>query len=218
MGQIGNKEQYSEYLDTVFPDSKIKDIVWHGSSSDERFEDFDPETIGSLDGGFFGKGFYFSKDKELAESYQKMRKSDGFLYGIKLNLENPYFWKENQKNFNYIHLIDLKNTPKGDILINKDYDDGWAEELTKKYNKMYSSKIESINSIEYADEINRLARVGAEFLKDKGYDGSIAINPISKKEEYVAFNSEQIHILGSKQDIEKFKEFISSTKLEQVTV
>ena len=30
---IGTQEQYSRYLDTIFPDSKIKDIVYHGAIS-----------------------------------------------------------------------------------------------------------------------------------------------------------------------------------------
>jgi len=29
--QIGTEEQYSEYLDTIFPESKVRDIVYHGS-------------------------------------------------------------------------------------------------------------------------------------------------------------------------------------------
>ena len=28
--EIGTEEQYNAYLDTVFPDSKVKDIVYHG--------------------------------------------------------------------------------------------------------------------------------------------------------------------------------------------
>ena len=204
------KELYSKYLDTIFPESKVKDIVWHGSRSEERFENFDSQKIGDLDGGFFGKGFYFSEHKELAETYRSMRKnSNGSLYAIKLNLKNPYMWKDNQKNFLYINKIDLKNTPKGDILIDKDFEDDWVEELTKRYNEKYSDKIESVDSIEYADELNKLASIGTDFLKDRGYDGSIAVNPISKQKEFVAFDESEIHILGSRKDIEYFRNFVS---------
>lgn len=31
LNTIGTEEQYSQYLNTIFPDSKIKDIVYHGS-------------------------------------------------------------------------------------------------------------------------------------------------------------------------------------------
>ena len=29
LSNIGTMEQYSEYLDTIFPESKVKDIVYH---------------------------------------------------------------------------------------------------------------------------------------------------------------------------------------------
>lgn len=38
--KIGTKEQYSEYLDTIFSDSKVKDIVYHVSPNKiEKFRD-----------------------------------------------------------------------------------------------------------------------------------------------------------------------------------
>ncbi|MDD2680559.1 MAG: hypothetical protein PHE20_00475 [Patescibacteria group bacterium] len=40
LAQIGTKEQYSEYLDTIFPNSKVRDIVYHASSNKiEKFRD-----------------------------------------------------------------------------------------------------------------------------------------------------------------------------------
>jgi len=33
LASIGTPEQYSQYLDTIFPDSKVKDIVYHGSKT-----------------------------------------------------------------------------------------------------------------------------------------------------------------------------------------
>ena len=36
LASIGTQEQYSQYLDTIFPDSKVKDIVYHGSKSELR--------------------------------------------------------------------------------------------------------------------------------------------------------------------------------------
>ena len=29
LSKIGSKQLYSNYLDTIFPDSKVKDIVYH---------------------------------------------------------------------------------------------------------------------------------------------------------------------------------------------
>lgn len=33
---IGTKDQYADYLETVFPNSKIKDIVYHGGTLDPK--------------------------------------------------------------------------------------------------------------------------------------------------------------------------------------
>ena len=54
LAQIGTEEQYSEYLDTIFPDSKVKDIVYH--RTDEKFDDFDKSKINKTN----ANRFYFS--------------------------------------------------------------------------------------------------------------------------------------------------------------
>ena len=40
LATIGTQEQYSKYLDTIFPDSQYKDIVYHGTASPEKIEKF----------------------------------------------------------------------------------------------------------------------------------------------------------------------------------
>ena len=61
LANIGTPEQYSQYLDTIFPDSKVKDIVYHGSK--EKFDTVDVSK------SKFQKGFYFAKDKSIAKGY-----------------------------------------------------------------------------------------------------------------------------------------------------
>jgi hypothetical protein len=53
---------YSQYLDTIFPDSKVKDIVYHGT--EDKFDKFDIKFFGKNDYGDLGKGFYFAFNKE----------------------------------------------------------------------------------------------------------------------------------------------------------
>jgi hypothetical protein len=38
LANIGTAQQYSQYLDTIFPDSKVKDIVYHGTGSPNKIE------------------------------------------------------------------------------------------------------------------------------------------------------------------------------------
>lgn len=69
LAEIGTQEQYTQYLDTIFPDSKVKDIVYHGtknydSSGKEKpkFDKFDKSFIGKSNGlrsDDMAKGFYF---------------------------------------------------------------------------------------------------------------------------------------------------------------
>ncbi len=36
ISRVGTEEQYSQYLETIFPESKVKDIVYHGTSTIEK--------------------------------------------------------------------------------------------------------------------------------------------------------------------------------------
>ena len=53
---------YSQYLDTIFPDSKVKDIVYHGTKG-EKFDKFK-----SSEKGEFGKGVYFGNYQTALEN------------------------------------------------------------------------------------------------------------------------------------------------------
>lgn len=54
LSKIGTVKQYNSYLDTIFPDSKVKDIVYHGT--DAQFDKFDKSFYQSgADYIYFGK-------------------------------------------------------------------------------------------------------------------------------------------------------------------
>jgi len=63
--KIGDKQQYSKYLETVFPESKVKEIAYH--STDAIFEKFKPvkpnfDTLNSIEGVYnFTTNAKFSK-------------------------------------------------------------------------------------------------------------------------------------------------------------
>ena len=59
------QQLYSQYLDTIFPDSKVKDIVYHGTL--DKIESFDKSKIGKNTIKDRPKGFYFTR-KNVAEN------------------------------------------------------------------------------------------------------------------------------------------------------
>lgn len=130
--QQGQQAQqlYSQYLNTIFPDSKVKDIVYHGSNT--RFEDFLEDNL-----NYFGT-------QEIAKGYGKN------IYPVLIEIKKPYY-------------------EDGGNLSNQSYED--------LYDK----------------------------LDNSGADGFIS----NGNNLFVPKESKQIHILGSKQDIEGFKEFVN---------
>jgi len=150
-------QQYSQYLNSIFPDSKVKDIVYHSR--------FNKENITNKDR--WKNGFY-TGTKDQADLMADMAESGSndimTTSALLINLQNP-------KVTTY---VDRK------VEDYKDSNDGFIIEATEK---------------------DALQLIGDR----DGY------NTKNFKKEYVVFEPEQIHILGSKQDIEGFKEFTKTT-------
>jgi len=163
---LGFKKQqaqqlYSQYLDTVFPDSKVKDILYHGSIY--------PDTFGHN----IKNVVYFTKDKFIAEA--------AVDNVINRSIDTPYFEERLKGRTIYMVLLNIKNpTYEKDI---------YRSSTVKK---------------EAFDNNDAVIFDGKD---DKGmYPDTYGkvINQIA------VFEPEQIHILGSKQDIEGFKKFVST--------
>ncbi|MFT6829377.1 MAG: hypothetical protein ACJAV6_000198 [Candidatus Paceibacteria bacterium] len=144
------KEVYEKYLDTIFPESKLKDAVYH-STPNGNFEEFDfdkPKTDPfTKDGAYFATEPYAYKNKIVA----------------KLDIKNP-------------------------IIID-----------------------------DVTDTINKFG----ELEKSNRYDSAIGKSTFAGKEdyrEYVVFDPEQIHILGSQKDQDMLKKFVNSNNLENKKV
>ncbi len=71
---FGTKQEYSQYLDTIFPNSKIKDIVYH--SSESKFTKFKDPTSSGLSRIWF-------PEKPLNSQFGSN------IYFVILNLQNP---------------------------------------------------------------------------------------------------------------------------------
>ena len=159
--QLKNKQQtqqlYSQYLDTIFPDSKVKDIVYHGSSI-KKLEEIDKRFYVT----------YYTNNIEYVKSFNLKNK---YISAAIVNINNPLY-------------------------TNKPIADAIPEDLT------YTSP-------RYTEDI-----YDSVIGKDAGYD------MITQQTEgytiAVKNNVVDTHILGSQQDIEGFKEFVSSNVIPEV--
>lgn len=85
--KIGSIAQYKEYIKTIFPNSKVREIVYHaGRAKKERFGEFKNPRRDS----FTKNGFYFSKSKMGAKKY--LQHGDE-LYLVMLNVGSPLIYK-----------------------------------------------------------------------------------------------------------------------------
>lgn len=126
-------EIYSKYLDTIFPDSKVRGIVYHGSS--EKREILDPTKQVR---GRFGQGVSFAATPQLVNQLI----DDAIMHYALIDLKNP--------------LTDIPSF-----------------------------------------------RADVQPAVEQGNHDGVQVGNI----EFTVPTKEQIHILGSKQDIEGFKKF-----------
>ena len=234
LAEIGTQEQYSQYLDTIFPDSKVKDIVYHGSES--KIKKFNKGFIHFYKNIKNNNNLIFHNLKHINNLLKKhieyakntdAKITDDIIKAntglnpdlVKYLLKDDGFWTSsyalNSKNY-YNDLIDL------DII------NGYNE--TENTNIKQSDIIALINIIYAVVNIKKLKH-WEDFNKNEGIhnyllnkvnipsdiDGIIgqeawgANFSKSNQEQIVVFEPEQVHILGSKQDIDGFKRFAQNS-------
>jgi hypothetical protein len=149
LDKIGSKEQYSEYIKSIFPNSKVKDILYHASPN--KFTKFNtPSSFPHI---------YFS-EKPLDYMY------GGNLYIVKVDIRNPLI------------------------------------EGTEKYENEFKSYRNPLNP----DWGQRYHETG-ELPKFK-HDGTIQRSRVTSGNTITVREPDQIHILGSDEDIKGFENFV----------
>ena len=181
---------YSQYLDTIFPDSQVKDIVYHGSN--KKIEQFE------------------------------VRKEPLFHFGTR----NAALQRGNVLNQVILNIKDLQSiidemwflgTDKGGLLKELLDRNILTLEQVKSINE---DKNKAIQQSRYFNENYRMAlpegeKAGNKKLQEILANQNIGFKYINFSEDkgstsFAVLRQEQIHILGSKQDIEGFKEFASN--------
>ncbi|MCB9809284.1 hypothetical protein H6776_02695 [Candidatus Nomurabacteria bacterium] len=148
------KEIYEKYLETIFLQSQIKDIVYHGGP--EGIEKFDKNAKSCDNIENKSKGRFFTGIYNLAKVYaEKAQIIHGHsqIYPVIVNITNPITVTDKLK-------LDEELYPNNDSII-------------------HESSLQT-----------------------------------DKFEELVVFETDQIHILGSKKDQEMFKEFLNKNEGE----
>jgi hypothetical protein len=227
LADIGTKEQYLEYLETVFPESLIRRPVYHETKSNWfKTGKFDLDKIGETDAGYYGKGFYFST----------LRFSGGYghyEFASLLNIENPKYHVETYTVGKQILMgltkeesrliavswleerirtlrADLENLQNGiiakhhDIPADADFETYWEGKRTERMvgiSALLDLALEELRNI--------------DSLVDEYYshDGFLTSDDLSNYEEVMVRDPDQIHILGSQTDKDQFQEFVEKTKI-----
>jgi hypothetical protein len=137
LATIGTQEQYSQYLETIFPDSKVKDIVYHGSPNRNILK-FDKSLLGkNVEADSTQFGFYFTENKKSAEIYSNWGsvEKNGKVYPILLNIKNSFIGTE----------IDTIRDKEGNVI--KTTEDNRVEQIKNAIKNNNDSVILSENGI-----------------------------------------------------------------------
>ena len=236
---------YSQYLDTIFPDSKVKDIVYHGTSYG-RFDKFSKDELGkNTEAPSSLQGFFFSNSKATAANYAQKTEKDWGEISLEESIERYEDSRDN--NELYYELVEKsdyidKRNPfgEGSVFIkskNKELYFDEFEDFTEEHKKALDNlktieneaKLlkEQNNKLQLFNVVLNIKNPKVEDKKGKSGDINQLIKSVKTindgvilnnykdpfiSDVYVVFEPEQIHILGSKEDVEGFKEFIGESE------
>lgn len=246
LASIGTKAQYMQYLSTIFPDSKVRDIVYHGTTSE--FDIFDKKVLGKTTKAMSAKeAFFFATNKDAVIRYANPENITEVLnyeevlrknFNLKATEKVPLSHNDIDEIFKgdepfmlnmYHEMFDniLDDFDFNSINVKEGYSTvkGWK---TGNEYKIYSKIIPVVLNIKrplvknynnefYRDETYYNLQVQA---KNENKDSTILKNTYDSRDRWntikadviTVFEPEQIHILGNKQDIEGFKEFVNKSK------
>ena len=229
LAQIGTKEQYSQYLNGIFPNSKVKDIVYNGTNTkfDEKIIRISPESKNIL--------------KDLIDNYdlKTVRDFDEFndrriIAGANRISSVDYLFEELREALlnqdldsnlsDHLKNITEKITPKFSKIFfgaaaGSNFGEGFyfeteLEKAKEWGNNIYSAVINTTKLQDRFQNINRNEYHFVESAKRNGFDSLKIYSETGSVEdfEYIVFEPEQIHILGSDKDIKGFKDFVNKDK------
>lgn len=197
-----NEKLFQEYLNDIFPESKVKDIVYHSTAT--LFENYDIEK-GDL-------GMHFStKNVSSGILYSKYTKAN------LINIKNPLYFTD----FGGFHFRMFGEKFVDANIINKDefsmidkMNLSVKEEDKLLRELLLSRGYDGIIYLNRREGINGGILNGDEFYKDKNLnDKEFKEKYPDASDSYIVFESEQIHIIDSQEDLKQAKEWLKNKKL-----
>jgi hypothetical protein len=216
LSDVGTPQQYSQYLDSIFPDSQVKDIVYHGTK--QKFEKF---------GTKYG---FFTSSKATAESYTlyeeekfidlnfiKERLEEDLSTGLEPDGETPLskeYLEEARRKLEQVNKDLEKQIPVLSIALNiknpkyvKEY--AKYNNVSDQYEEFYKAEKEGFDSAIVEEALDAVGIPGMKVINIANID--LAEKYVGKI--YTVFEPEQIHILGNKNDVQGFKQFVSKQRM-----
>ena len=199
---LGTPEEYSRYLDTIFPESKLHEIVYHGTASQDKIEAFDFKKSN------YAQAVFFTKNKAFAESFAFDDVRNGSVQEQMLDIKNTFDFSNPEhvaglreiiaelvrEGYKSSTGIRFHNNLPEITIGEKTIQNPTLEDFVEHY--MWRLNHGSWRIIE-TDRI-------VDFISKK-YD---SIQIVERGNTNIAvFSGNQIHVLGSAADIEKFKSF-----------
>lgn len=183
---IGTKEQYSQYIENIFPDSEFKEVVYHNSDAEFKNDGFKPmkpnfNTLNSIEGVY-----------NFSSNHAFTRRYGANTYAVVLDIHNPI---EDTSSGEY---VDDMDRPLSEALF-KIGKQTVSNPLAPEYNENLRNTDAVINRISDEDYMEKHPRTGKEW----GIPPQIIVS---------VFRDNQIHILGSSSDVQRFQEFVEREK------
>ena len=163
LNKLGTSIQYSQYLESIFPKTKVDEIVYHGTANPVKIEEFK-----------LSKDRLYFTDKATASSYAAWDQTNREQHAAEENVDI----NQGLTLIQVIHAIINLESP---VLL------------------------EGVNFRE--TETNK---------EGDGIIGTNIIDPLNGREtQYVIRNTDQVHILGTKNDVEGFEKYIKNNIKEE---
>ena len=223
LATVGSKEQYSFYLDSIFPYSKIKNIVYHTTDNlNLQFKPgqihfyMDKKSLDTVNSKFHSIKRAISSSsisKYSREIIEYLKSNKELMDGTwKRNIEKTYNELLQSKNINKFNKKNKTNISFKDIeaFLNPEIICAILD-VRNSYNAVEPINTQRVNEIKSRNN-NIDAIIGGESwtINSTAKDDSWGDIEVATEKEIVVFNNSQVYMLGFTEDANEFKKFIKN--------